>query len=193
MCEFKKGDKIICVNTDNHPELIKDKIYEVEKPNGDFVYLKGCKYGYFTFLFRKKCEYCYKDSELYNDHNNSHSVILKMTKFPNNKTKLGIDLYCGSEETNFLDYIDINYCPMCGRKLGGSMKILEHGNFYKENKIIKCICGCKFEYEQSDIMTDTSLAYTTSPEQYKRYVRCPECDAKTELGTTYVHSITQRY
>ena len=119
MCEFKKGDKIICVNTDNHPELIKDKIYEVEKPNGDFVYLKGCKYGYFTFLFRKKCEYCYKDSELYNDHNNSHSVILKMTKFPNNKTKLGIDLYCGSEETSFLDYIDINYCPMCGRKLGG--------------------------------------------------------------------------
>ena len=28
MCEFKKRDKIICVNTDNHPELIKDKIYK---------------------------------------------------------------------------------------------------------------------------------------------------------------------
>ena len=61
------------------------------------------------------------------------------------------------------------------------------------NRIIKCICGCKFEYEQRDIMTDTSLAYTTCPEQYKRYVRCPECDAKTELRTTYVHSITQRF
>lgn len=30
MCEFKKRDKIICVNTDNHPELIKDKIYKVD-------------------------------------------------------------------------------------------------------------------------------------------------------------------
>ena len=61
MCEFKKGDKVICIKTDNHPELIKNKIYEVEKPNGDFVYLKGCKYGYFTFLFRKECEYCKND------------------------------------------------------------------------------------------------------------------------------------
>ena len=32
---IKKGDKVICSNTDNHPELIKDKIYEVEKPDGD--------------------------------------------------------------------------------------------------------------------------------------------------------------
>lgn len=63
------------------------------------------------------CEYCSKDSELYNDHSNSHSVILKMAKFSKNKTRLGIDLYCGCEENSFLQYIDINYCPMCGRKL----------------------------------------------------------------------------
>lgn len=31
MCEFKKGDKVICIKTDNHPELIKNKIYEVKK------------------------------------------------------------------------------------------------------------------------------------------------------------------
>lgn len=63
------------------------------------------------------CEYCEKDSELYSDYCNSHSVIIKMTKFPENKTKIGIDLYCGSQDICFLDYIDIKYCPMCGRKL----------------------------------------------------------------------------
>lgn len=64
------------------------------------------------------CKYCEKDeSELYRDDCNSHSVILKMTKFSNN-TKIGIDLYCDCEETSFLQYIDINYCPICGRKLG---------------------------------------------------------------------------
>lgn len=73
------------------------------------------------------------------------------------------------------------------------MKVLEHGKFYQEDKIIKCICGCKFEYEQNDIMTDTSLAYTTCPQQCRRYIKCPECGAVTELGTTYAHSITQRY
>ena len=65
-----------------------------------------------------ECKYCTKDSKLYNDHTNSHSVVLKMTEFPENKCKIGIDLYCGCEETSFLEYVDINYCPMCGRKLG---------------------------------------------------------------------------
>lgn len=64
------------------------------------------------------CEYCEKDSELYSDYCNSHSVLLKMTKFPENKTKIGIDLCCNCEGTSFLQYIDINYCPICGRKLG---------------------------------------------------------------------------
>ena len=73
------------------------------------------------------------------------------------------------------------------------MKVLEHGNFYQENRIIECICGCKFEYEQEDIRTDTSLAYTTCPEQYNRYVNCPECDARIELGTTFKHGITRKY
>ena len=39
------------------------------------------------------------------------------------------------------------------------------------------------------IYIDT-LSYTTCPEQYKRYVECPECGAKTFLGNTYKHSQT---
>lgn len=64
------------------------------------------------------CEFCEKDSNLYKDHSNSHSVELKLTQFPSNKVRLGIDLYCGLGETCFLQYINIFYCPMCGRKLG---------------------------------------------------------------------------
>lgn len=68
---------------------------------------------------KNKCEYCGKnDSELYKNDCNSHSVILKMINFPQNRARLGIDIYCGSTELCFLDYIDINYCPMCGRKIG---------------------------------------------------------------------------
>ena len=81
------------------------------------------------------CEYCNKDSELYKDECNSHSVLLTIEKFPNNKTKLGIDLYCESEETVFLDYIDINYCPMCGRKLNRNIcadEMLKSLNFIKD-------------------------------------------------------------
>lgn len=81
------------------------------------------------------CEYCNKDSELYKDECNSHSVILKMENFPNNKIKLGIDLYCGSEGTSFLDYIDINYCPMCGRKINQNIyadEMLKNLNFIKD-------------------------------------------------------------
>ena len=73
------------------------------------------------------------------------------------------------------------------------MKVLEHGNFYKKNKIVDCICGCKFEYELCDIYTDTYLAYTSYPEQYRRYVRCPECGATIHLGTTQSHGITIQY
>lgn len=68
------------------------------------------------------------------------------------------------------------------------MKVIEHGSFYRENRIIDCVCGCKFEYEQSDIYTDATLSYTTCPTQYRKYVECPECGAKTELGTTYQHN-----
>ena len=73
------------------------------------------------------------------------------------------------------------------------MKVLEHGNFYSENKIINCVCGCKYEYEMDDICIDTTLAHTTCPEQYRRYVECPECGAKTQIGTTYKHGQTIKF
>ena len=106
MCEFKKGDKVICINTDNHQELIKDKIYEVEKPNGDFVYLKGCEYGYFTFLFRKECDYC--------KEKNIITIDGVLAIYINNQNKLKAITTKGEFGA------DINYCPMCGRKLGGT-------------------------------------------------------------------------
>lgn len=67
------------------------------------------------------------------------------------------------------------------------MKILEHGNFYTENKIITCSCGCKFEYETSDIYSDNSIAYPTCPPQIQTYVLCPECNSRINLNKTYIN------
>ena len=64
------------------------------------------------------CEYCEKDSKIYEDYCNSHDVLLEMRQFSENKVKLRIDLYCSCTETSFLQYIEINYCPICGKKLG---------------------------------------------------------------------------
>ena len=125
MCEFKKGDKVICINTDNHPELIKNKIYEVEKPNGDFVYLKGCKYGYFTFLFRKECEYCKNDGyykanksliskKLKNNVDIDLSINVKDKKIVASIENLTMNI----EDNNWvLPTKKINYCPMCRPKI----------------------------------------------------------------------------
>ena len=65
------------------------------------------------------------------------------------------------------------------------MEILEHGIYYEENKIINCSCGCKFEYETSDIYSDNSLAYTTCPPQIQTYVLCPECNSRINLSKIY--------
>lgn len=66
------------------------------------------------------------------------------------------------------------------------MKILEHGIYYTENKIITCLCGCRFECETSDIYKDNSLAYTTCSQQIQTYVLCPECNSKINLGKIYI-------
>ena len=65
------------------------------------------------------------------------------------------------------------------------MEILEHGIYYNKCSEITCGCGCKFRYETSDICIDSDLALTSCPQQYRRYVRCPECCAKIYLGDTY--------
>ena len=123
-CEFKKGDRIVCINEDNHEELKKGKIYEVDEPNGDFVYLKGCKYGYFTFLFRKECEYCkgrslkeidgksfnLKPTAGFENDRKYNSWIMKSKK----ERKAGIMILTNGSNGV---YFDINYCPICGRKV----------------------------------------------------------------------------
>ena len=68
------------------------------------------------------------------------------------------------------------------------MKVIKHGNFYKEDRKIQCICGCEFEYDMKDIYIDNYYELTSCPPQYKRYVLCPECNARTDIGTTYAMS-----
>lgn len=65
------------------------------------------------------------------------------------------------------------------------MKVLKHGIYYNENKEIECNCGCKYEYEEIDVIIDGLVALTTNPQQYRRYVICPECKAKTYLSNIY--------
>ena len=68
------------------------------------------------------------------------------------------------------------------------MKILKHGKYYIENKKIECVCGCEFEYEDRDIVTDYSLAYTSNSMQYEQYVLCPECKSRINLIKTYLNN-----
>lgn len=65
------------------------------------------------------------------------------------------------------------------------MKILKHGNKFARNKIITCMCGCKFEYDEDDIMKDKELCFATFPPTLKTYVKCPECDAEIILSTQF--------
>ena len=36
-------------------------------------------------------------------------------------------------------------------------------------------CGCEFEYDIDDVETDHTVALTTYPVQFERYVKCPCC------------------
>lgn len=60
------------------------------------------------------------------------------------------------------------------------MKILKHGNKYKEKKmkIVTCyLCGCEFQYDDDDI--NTSVALTVFPPIFEKSnnIKCPECNA----------------
>lgn len=52
------------------------------------------------------------------------------------------------------------------------MQVLEHGN---QAPIITCSCGCKFMYENSDIVT------TKDVETETKTVTCPECGEKNTI------------
>lgn len=64
------------------------------------------------------------------------------------------------------------------------MKILKHGNKFNENKIQICgLCGCKFKYDDDDVVINRDFCFTVYPPLYKAYIRCPECNAEIYLGT----------
>lgn len=67
------------------------------------------------------------------------------------------------------------------------MKVLKHGKYYNENKEIECVCGCKYQYDDKDIIVEDTIALTTNPQQYQRYVICPECRTKTYISTTFTN------
>ena len=66
------------------------------------------------------------------------------------------------------------------------MKVLEHGWVYdKKHGIIKCECGCKYEYDKEDIkeMAFMSLDGAFQLGYYLvRYIECPECGEKDWIG-----------
>ena len=60
------------------------------------------------------------------------------------------------------------------------MKIIKHGRSYEqENNIAECTCGCKFQYDEDEIL------YTKKQGDYdgmfyynvhRAFVQCPECN-----------------
>lgn len=68
------------------------------------------------------------------------------------------------------------------------MKILKHGKKFNKEKIVTCdLCGCKFEYDDNDIILDksyTTINFSMFPPTRKTYIKCPECNADILLGIT---------
>ena len=68
------------------------------------------------------------------------------------------------------------------------MKILKHGKKINKEKIVTCgLCGCKFEYDDDDIISDksyTAINFSMFPPTRKTYIKCPECNANILLGIT---------
>ena len=58
------------------------------------------------------------------------------------------------------------------------MQILEHGN---QAPIITCSCGCKFIYENPDIVTTKSVTVKDGGTETKT-VTCPECGEKHTIS-----------
>lgn len=52
------------------------------------------------------------------------------------------------------------------------MKVLKHGNEYKNSIVVCWFCACKFEYHKTDV---TLCSYN----QMDDVVKCPECGNET--------------
>lgn len=51
-----------------------------------------------------------------------------------------------------------------------------------DNKIIKCECGCEFEYDNTDIEIISHFDHLTIQERRVIIVTCPLCYRNHELG-----------
>lgn len=70
------------------------------------------------------------------------------------------------------------------------MKIIKEGNV---NRQVTCpICGCIYEFDRHDIREDHDYSYalTTYLPTYAitKYVECPCCGERHNIGVTYSHS-----
>lgn len=66
------------------------------------------------------------------------------------------------------------------------VKIIKHGNKFDKTKTKTktCgLCGCEFEYDESDVIVNRNLCLTVNPPLYKTYIICPECSSAIFLGT----------
>lgn len=68
------------------------------------------------------------------------------------------------------------------------IKIIKEGKITRFKKTCPD-CGCEFEYETSDLITDYSVCLTTSPSQYSTYVICPCCGKHIHHGVTSVANL----
>lgn len=64
-----------------------------------------------------------------------------------------------------------------------AIKIIKEGKITKFRKTCPD-CGCEFEYDESDVLTDYGVCLTTYPPQYNTYVACPCCKKHILHGTT---------
>ncbi len=61
------------------------------------------------------------------------------------------------------------------------MKVIKHGNMYK-NKLIKCSkCGCVFEFNDDDIKVSHFKYMCGYVFETLEYIECPECEAKIRI------------
>ena len=67
-----------------------------------------------------------------------------------------------------------------------AIKIIKQGKKKKEVFKKTCEkCGCIFEFEEEDLITDYSLCLTTCSSQYHRYIICPCCGSRIYHDTVF--------
>ena len=70
-----------------------------------------------------------------------------------------------------------------------AIKIIKEGKITKFRKTCPD-CGCEFEYDASDVVTDYGVCLTTYPPKYNTYVVCPCCRKRIYHGTIQEADLT---